>query len=34
MTAVDRSELDRLARLLGLANLLAELLAEPDEIAG
>lgn len=34
MTAVDRCELDRLAGLLGLASLLAEILAEPDEISG
>ena len=34
MTAPDRSELDRLAGLLGLGGLLAEILAEADEISG
>jgi hypothetical protein len=34
MAAADRSELDRLAGLLGLGDLLAEVLAEPDEISG
>jgi hypothetical protein len=34
MTAVDRCELDRLAGLLGLTSLLAEIGAEPDEISG
>ena len=34
MTAPDRSELDRLAGLLHLGGLLAEILAEADEISG
>jgi hypothetical protein len=34
MTAVDRAELDRLARLLRLESLLVEILTEQDEIAG
>jgi hypothetical protein len=34
MTPTDRSDLDRLADLLGLGGLLAEILAEPDEISG
>ena len=34
MMAPDRSELDRLAGLLGLGGLLAEILAEADEISG
>ena len=34
MTAADRSELDRLAGLLDLGGLLAEVLAEADEISG
>ena len=34
MTAPDRSELDRLAGLLDLSGLLAEILAEADEISG
>lgn len=34
MTAADRSELDRLAGLLDLGGLLAEILAEADEISG
>jgi len=34
MTAPDRSELDRLAGLLDLGGLLAEILAEADEISG
>ncbi|MFM8953754.1 MAG: nucleotidyl transferase AbiEii/AbiGii toxin family protein [Planctomycetaceae bacterium] len=34
MPAAQRVELDRLAGLLGLGDLLAEILAEPDEIAG
>ena len=34
MTAPDRSELDHLAGLLGLGGLLAEILAEADEISG
>jgi glycerol uptake facilitator-like aquaporin len=29
-----RSELDRLAAILGLGDLLADILAEPDEISG
>jgi len=34
MGSADRSELDRLAGLLGLGGLLADVLAEPDEISG
>ena len=34
MAAGDRSELDRLAAILGLVDLLADILAEPDEISG
>lgn len=34
MTTTDRSELDRLAGLLDLGGLLAEILAEADEISG
>jgi len=34
MAVADREEFDRLAGLLGLGNLLAEVLAEPDEISG
>ena len=34
MASADRSELDRLAGLLGLGGLLADVLAEPDEISG
>ena len=34
MPPAERAELDRLAGLLGLVNLLAMILAEPDEIAG
>lgn len=34
MAVTDRFELDRLAGLLGLGDLLAEVLAEPDEISG
>jgi hypothetical protein len=34
MASADRSELDRLAGLLGLGGLLADILAEPDEISG
>lgn len=34
MTSSERAELGRLAGLFGLVNLLAEILAEPDEIAG
>jgi hypothetical protein len=34
MAAADRSELDRLAAILGLGDLLADILAEPDEISG
>jgi hypothetical protein len=34
MPASDRAELDRLAGLLGLGGLLAEILAEADEISG
>jgi len=34
MRSADRSELDRLAGLLGLGGLLADVLAEPDEISG
>lgn len=34
MAAADRSELDRLAAVLGLGDLLADILAEPDEISG
>lgn len=34
MNTPDRSELDRLAGLLGLGGLLAEILAEADEISG
>jgi hypothetical protein len=34
MAATDRSELDRLAAILGLGDLLADILAEPDEISG
>jgi hypothetical protein len=34
MPASDRSELDRLADLLGLGGLLAEILGEADEISG
>lgn len=34
MPIVEREELDRLAAVLGLHALLAEILAEPDEIAG
>lgn len=34
MASADRSELDRLAGLLGLDGLLADVLAEPDEISG
>jgi hypothetical protein len=34
MTTADRSELDRLARLLDLGGLLTEILAEADEISG
>jgi hypothetical protein len=34
MSAIDRAELDRLARLLRLESLLVEILAERDEIAG
>jgi len=34
MAAADRSELDRLAAILGLVDLLADILAEPDEISG
>lgn len=33
MPAADRPELDRLAALLGLHDLLAEILSEPDEIS-
>lgn len=33
MAAGDRSELDRLAAILGLVDLLADILAEPDEIS-
>lgn len=34
MTTTDRSELDRLVGILGLGDLLSEILAEPDEISG
>jgi hypothetical protein len=34
MPIADRDELDRLAGRLGLGDLLSEILAEPDEIAG
>ena len=34
MAHADRSELDRLAGLLGLGGLLTDVLAEPDEISG
>lgn len=34
MPIIEREELDRLAGLLGLGELLSEILAEPDEIAG
>jgi hypothetical protein len=34
MPSSERAELGRLAGLLGLGNLLAEILAEMDEIAG
>jgi hypothetical protein len=34
MPQTERAELDRLAGLLGLRDLLAEILGEPDEIAG
>lgn len=34
MPQAERAELDRLAGLLGLGDLLAEILGEPDEIAG
>jgi len=34
MPAAERPELDRLAGILGLRHLLAEILAEPDEISG
>jgi len=34
MAAADRSELDRLAAIVGLVDLLADILAEPDEISG
>jgi len=34
MPQAERAELDRLAGLLGLRDLLAEILGEPDEIAG
>lgn len=34
MTTTERSELDRLAGILDLGDLLSEILAEPDEISG
>jgi hypothetical protein len=34
MPQAELAELDRLAGLLGLRDLLAEILGEPDEIAG
>ena len=34
MASAERSELDRLAGLLGLGGLLADVLAEPDELSG
>ena len=34
MSSVDRGEVERLAQVLGLESLLAEILAEPDELSG